>query len=327
MQNQSTIGIDISSAKLDICLRKEGSNESFVIKNEVRAIKKFFSAFKKEALLIGMENTGRYNWALFEVLAELPQHRTFVIPPIHLKKSMGLVRGKNDKIDAVRIALFTEKNHSDLREWKPVSANIQKIKVLLTERNYRIRTRKQLQKQRHDYSKMKKLQLDSELQKMNEQLVIQLNKQITKIEERIQDIIKSDTELALQAKLIRSVPGAGKVLCWTMLAKTEGFTVIQAPRKMACYSGVVPFDNQSGSSIRGRHRVSVYADKSIKTILHLAAMSAIQRKNDLRVYYQRKVAEGKNKMSILNAVRNKIVHRIFAVIKNQTTYSHALHLS
>lgn len=327
MQNQLTAGIDISSTTLDICVRREGVHESFVIKNEVKAIKKFLNAFKKESLLIGMENTGRYNWALFEVLAELPQHRIFVIPPLHLKKSMGLVRGKNDKIDAVRIALFTEKNHSELREWKPVPENIQKIKILLTERNYRMKARKQLLKQQYDYSKMKKLQLDRELQKMNEQLLIQVNKQITKIEERIEDIIKNDTELALQAELIRSVPGAGKVLCWMMLAKTEGFAAIQDPRKMACYCGVVPFDYQSGTSIRGRHRVSVYADKAIKAILHMAAMTAVRIKNDMSTYYHRKVAEGKNKMSVLNAVRNKIVHRIFAVVKNQIPYTNALLLS
>lgn len=327
MQNRLTVGIDISSATLDLCVRNNGTHDFFVIKNEIRAIKKFFKAFKKESLLIGMENTGRYNWALYEVLAELPQHQIFVIPPIHLKKSMGLVRGKNDKIDALRIAIFTEKNYLELREWQPVPENIQKLKILLTERSYRIRTRKQLMKQQHDYSKMKKLQLDRELQKMNDHLLTQVNKQIAQIEERVENIIKNDQELALQAKLIRSVPGAGKVLCWMMLAKTEGFTAIQDARKMACYCGVVPFDNQSGTSIRGKHRVSAYADKPMKTILHMAAMTAIRIKNDMMNYYHRKVTEGKNKMSVLNAVRNKIIHRIFAVIKNQTAYTNALHLS
>lgn len=96
---------------------------------------------------------------------------------------------------------------------------------------------------------------------------------------------------------------------------------------MACYSGVVPFANQSGTSINGKHRVSSYADKSIKTTLHLAAMSAIRLKNDLREYYLRKVAEGKNKMSVLNAIRNKIIHRIFAVIRSQIPYQYDLLLS
>ena len=112
-----------------------------------------------------------------------------------------------------------------------------------------------------------------------------------------------------------------------MIAKTEGFTAINDPRKMACYCGVVPFDHQSGTSIRHRPRVSVFADKTMKSLLHLAAMSAIRLNNDLGKYYKRKVEQGKNKMSVINAVRNKIIHRIFAVIKNQTMYKNDLVLS
>jgi len=105
-----------------------------------------------------------------------------------------------------------------------------------------------------------------------------------------------------------------------IIAKTEGFTAFTDPRKMACYAGVVPFDHQSGTSSKYKSKVSIYADKELKSILHLAAMSAIRLDNELRTYYLRKVQEGKNKMSTLNAIRNKIIHRIFALIKNKTFY-------
>jgi len=325
MQKQTIIGIDVSAATLDICLTGN-RQKSVVIKNDQATIRKFFKAYQKESLIIGMENTGRYNWALYEVLKDL-NHQVYVISPLHLKKSMGLVRGKNDKIDAVRIAAFIGKNHMDVPQWKPSSPAIQKLKILLTERNARVKSRRQLIKQQHDYAKMKHLGLDKSLQRLNMQQLNLIDKQIALIEQEIDQIIKADEKLKDQAKLIRSVPGAGKVLCWMMLAKTEGFTTITEPRKMACYSGVVPFSNQSGTSIRSKERVSSYADKAIKAILHLAAMSAIRLKNDLREYYLRKVAEGKNKMSALNAVRNKIVHRIFAVVKNQMPYNSDLLLS
>jgi transposase len=326
MQNQTIVGIDISSATLDICVNSSKGQSSLVIKNQAAAIRKFLNGYKDECLIIGMENTGRYNWALYEVLADM-YHRVFVVSPLHLKKSMGLVRGKNDKIDAIRIAAFIEKNHADLPQWQPTPPVVQKLKVMLTERNYRIKAKRQLLKQQNDYGKMKTLGLDKSLQKMNEQHLALLDKQLIQIESAIELLIKTDERLNRQAELIRSVPGVGKVLCWMMLAKTEGFTIISDARKMACYSGVVPFSHQSGTSIRGKNRVSAYADKAIKTILHMAAMSAIRLKNDLRVYYLRKVAEGKNKMSVLNAVRNKIIHRIFAVIKNQQSYENHLLLS
>lgn len=325
MQNQTIIGIDVSNATLDICVSSSNGERSFVINNEVRAIVKFFKAYK-ESLIIGMENTGRYNWALYEALKDTT-HRVFIISPLHLKKSLGLVRGKNDKIDAIRIAAFIKKNHTELPQWKPSSKAVQKLKVLLTERNSRIKSRRQLLKQQYDYAKMKHLGMDKYLMKLNEQQLVLISKQVAIIEDDIEELIKADEQMHRQSTLIRSVPGVGKVLCWMMLAKTEGFSTITEPRKMACYSGVVPFANQSGTSVRGKERVSSYADKAIKTVLHLAAMSAIRLKNDLSEYYHRKVAEGKNKMSALNAVRNKIVHRIFAVIKKQQPYQNHLLLS
>ena len=319
MQNQTIAGIDVSNETLDICISSSKGQYSFVIKNEVRSISKFFKAYEHETIFIGMENTGRYNWALYEVLKDL-HHRIFVVSPLHLKKSVGLVRGKNDKIDAVRIAAFILKNHSDLPQWKPSTPSVQKLKILLTERNARVKAKSILLKQQKDHARMKLLGLDKYLQGLNKQQLAVLTRQIHQIENDMEALIRADEQMHTQSKLIRSIPGVGKVLCWTMIAKTENFTTITEPRKMACYSGVVPFRNSSGTSLRGKDHVSNYADKAVKTILHMAAMRAVRLTNDLQTFYLRKVSEGKNKMSVLNAIRNKIIHRIFAVIKNQTSY-------
>lgn len=326
MQNQTIVGIDVSNETLDICMSTSQGQHSFVIKNDVKSIRKFFDDYQQQPLLIGMENTGRYNWALYEVLKDLP-HRVFVVSPLHLKKSLGLVRGKNDKIDAVRIAGFIMKNHTELPQWKPSSASVQKLKILLTERNSRIKAKSKLINQQKDHKKMKHLGLDKYLQTLNKQQLVILNKQISQIERDIETLVKTDESMLQQARLIQSIPGVGKILCWTMIAKTENFTLINEPRKMACYSGVVPFSNRSGTSIRGKDRISSYADKGLKTILHMAAMRAVRLTCDLREFYLRKVTQGKNKMSVLNAVRNKLIHRIFAVVKNQTLYDNYLLLS
>jgi transposase len=320
------IGIDISSKTVDICIKNGTSIEYLIIENKLGSIKRFFKGYAGENLIVAMENTGRYNWTLLEVL-ESCNFKVYVISPLHLKKSIGLSRGKNDKIDALRICNFIEKNQNEILQWKPCSKSVKKIKVLLSERASRIKIKKQLACQQHDYKLMKSMDLDRQLVSLNTNLIKNIEDQIQAIEGLIEQIIATDQELKSQQKLIKSVPGVGKVLSWMLLSKTEGFTTITSPRKLACYSGVAPFDFQSGTSIKRRPGVSMLADKAMKSTLHLAAMSAIRLNNDLGRYYIRKVAEGKNKMSVLNAVRNKIIHRVFAVIKNQIPYQNDLVLS
>lgn len=326
MKKKLFIGIDVSAATLDICYTKGTETQSIVIKNQLGEINKWLKQFSKEEVILAMENTGYYNWLLYEALVNY-NFKVYVIPPLHLKKSLGLIRGKNDKIDAKRIMQFIIKNHEQLEPWKRPERVIQKLKVLLTERTSRIKMKRQLIGKQRTHSIVKSLKLDKELKSMNQKLLDQLDKQIKKLEVQIQELINLNEKLKKQSTLVQSVPGVGKVLSWTILAKSNGFESIKTGRKMACYSGIAPFEYQSGSSIYRRPRVSIFADKSMKSILHLAAMSAIRLNNDLRKFYLRKVAEGKNKMSVLNAVRNKIILRIYAVIKRQTPYHFDLDLS
>lgn len=315
------IGIDVSNKTLDICI-KEGNNSSFcTIENSIPSCKIFFNAFKDRASFtyVAMENTGRYNYNLYEALEQF-LFLVYVINPIHMKKSLGLVRGKNDRIDAERIVYFVEKNHMDLPQWQPNTLAIKKLKVLQSERKHRIKIKSALLKQQYDYKLMKSIKMDKELLKLNQSLLSNIDKQLKIIENKIELIIQEDEKLQDQSNRLQTIPGVGKVLTWMMITKTQGFSTINSPRKMACYAGVAPFDHQSGTSLRFKPKVSIFADKELKKILHLAAMSAIRLDNELRLYYLRKVKKSKNKMSILNAVRNKIIHRIFALINNETIY-------
>lgn len=320
------IGIDVSKLTLDICIQETGVNRFDNIPNTEKAIKVFFKQFdKKQDILIGMENTGRFNAILYSVLIHF-SFTVYVINPLHLKRSMGLVRGKNDKIDSERIVQFLSKNYMDLQQWKPNSKVIEKIKLLNAERKHRVKIRAGLLAQTQDDQFLKPT-MDKAVLRLNTKLIDILTKQINEIEDRIYQLICEDEQLYDHYKRIQSIPGVGKVLAFNMLIKTDGFTTINTPRQMACYAGVAPFDFQSGTSIKRRPKVSTMADKELKKLLHLAAMSAIRLENDLAIYYHRKVEQGKNKMAVLNAVRNKIIHRIYALIKNQTIYKNNLILS
>lgn len=133
-------------------------------------------------------------------------------------------------------------------------------------------------------------------------------------------MINQDEHLKELFDNLTSIPGIGPVTATEMILTTKEFTAFDTPGQFACYSGVAPFPYQSGTSLRGRKRVSLKANKHIKTRLHLAAMSAIRLKGKIRDFYLKKLAEGKSKMCALNAVRNKLIHLMFALARKNQKY-------
>jgi transposase len=325
---KTIIGIDISAKTLDLCIKKEHAKEFIEIENSVKSINKFFKKFSNnpQSIIVSMENTGKYNWNLYEVLEKM-NFTVFVIHPFHLKKSLGLIRGKNDKIDAERIATFTEKNKEELTKWIPCSSEINQIKIISSQRKFMVKSRSKILQQQKEYQLIKVKNLKTKLVNMGKKNIELLTKQIKELDQLLEEIIKQDQEIKTQIERMRSIPGVGKVLSCAILAKTEGFRIYKEPRKLACCAGVVPFNYQSGTSINSKFKVSHLADKSLKTLLHMASMRAVRLDCDLKLYYQRKVAQGKNKMSVLNAVRNKLIHIIYALIKNEKYYQNNLMLS
>lgn len=120
--------------------------------------------------------------------------------------------------------------------------------------------------------------------------------------------------------ILQSIEGIGPILAVSLIVITQGFTRFKNPRKLACYAGVVPFEYSSGRQVFTRRKISHRANKELKKKLHMAAMAAIRSRGDLQRYYERKTREGKPKMSVSNAVRNKLIHRMYAVIKRGTPY-------
>lgn len=322
------VGIDISKDTLDICVQKTNQDTYYKIKNEISSIRKLLKAIEKldKQAVVAMENTGYYNFNLYEVLADF-KFKTYVVDPKHIKRSIGIARGKNDKVDAKRIATFIERNHQDFDCWEPTSETIKSIKILLSQRRFKVKQKKALAQQMADLKAINFNKATGELLKINKQNIKEINKHLTKIERLIRQEINSDQELKQEIERIKTVPGIGDVTAWTLAVKTEGFRRLLDPRKLACFAGVVPFEQQSGSSLKTKPRVSKMADIELKSILQMAALRAIRMKNDLQNYYHRKVGQGKNKMSVLNAVRNKLIHIALALIKNKTFYQDRLVLS
>ena len=142
---------------------------------------------------------------------------------------------------------------------------------------------------------------------------------IAHAEQAIADLIAGDEPPALLYAQLTSVPGVGPVLATEILLTTSAFCDRPDAKRYASYAGVVPFEHSSGQH-RGRTRVSAHANKRVKALLHLAALPAVRWCKPLKVYYERKVAEGKNKMLVLNNVRNKLVHYLFACVQKNQKY-------
>jgi len=120
--------------------------------------------------------------------------------------------------------------------------------------------------------------------------------------------------------LLTSIKGIGVILAANIMVTTICFTKFDDSRKYACYCGTAPFKYSSGTSIKGRTKVSQMANKKMKALFNLAALSAIRHDPELKLYFDKRKANGANGMSTINIIRNKIIHRVFAVIKRGTPY-------
>lgn len=152
-------------------------------------------------------------------------------------------------------------------------------------------------------------------------LIASLEQPIKAIEEEMDEIIGGSEELSRQMDLLKSIDGVERVVALNMIITTEVFSRFDNARQFCCYAGLAPFSYTSVSSHHSKNRVSKRAAKYIKALLHMAAIAVAHRKEgELKEYFLRKVAEGKNKMTVLNAVRAKLVARMFSVIKNNRVY-------
>jgi transposase len=320
------LGIDVSKLTLDVAVVKEGKLlHEEQISNDQKELRSFLKQLQKnlaipfQELVVCMEHTGIYNYKALDVLCKA-KINVCLEPAMQIKKSQGMVRGKDDKIDARRIAQYAYKNREELRFYHPDRKNVQKLKVLLSYRNRLVNVKMQLKVPLQELVGYTDADVIKTLKVTNDPMIHYTEKQLIKIERQIDELIKEDLDIKKQYDYVTSVTGIGKVTGLNMMISTGLFQRITDPKKFACHSGVAPFKHESGTSIRGRMRVSSMANMNMKKLLHLSAMSAIRSSSELKEYYERKVREGKNKMSVINAVRNKLISRVFTCVNQQRPY-------
>jgi transposase len=144
-------------------------------------------------------------------------------------------------------------------------------------------------------------------------------KYISLVEQQIRELIKSNTELFQNYRIITSIKGIGEINGWMTIAHTENFTSFPDARTYGVYVGVIPFGHSSGTSINGRKRVSHLANKELKSELTQAAKSAVIHDKELHAYAERKL-NNKAYGLVLNNVKFKLILRMFSLVKRGEMY-------
>ena len=323
------IGVDVSKKTLDVALYRgkvDWNDGHIKVDNNgsgYRELKKWLRLknAEKGRLRICMEATGLYthdfrSWLEQESITYYvvdPKRMHHFAPPQGIK---GIRQTKTDKADAFRIAIYCSLFHSSMEPSRLPSAAYFKLKRLLAERRQYVKQSVLYKQQLSDISIYDTV--SSRMRKEKE--VGNLQDNIKQTDKEIKAVIDTDSAIKRNYDLLTSIIGVGIVVAVTTIVLTENFTTFTDPRKYASYIAIAPFPHESGTSVRGATRVSKQGFRQAKADLSISVLNAITHDAELREYWQRKKAEGKHTGVILNAVKFKIVLRMFAVVKRGKPY-------
>lgn len=320
------VGIDVSKESIDACMIEVSCQRyhSVTLTNTSEGYTKLKRWMKQhgnddhEKTLFCMEHMGIYTRNLLKYLMSRGG-KVWLESSLHIKRSIGLARGKSDKIDAERIARFAMVHQQEAKLVKITHPTLERLQYLMRLRARLLKSKLSQERAISETEHFDK-KAANEMKRLSKASLEGLATSLKKVEEKMLEVIEMDKEVRALYELITSVKCVGKVLATDLIVYTHGFTRMLDGKKLACYCGVAPFEYSSGTSIKGSPGTSNFANKILKYHLHMASMSAIRHHPELKEYYQRKREEGKGKMSILNAVRNKLLHRVVAVVKRGTVY-------
>lgn len=326
------IGVDFSKKTFDVTMIREmdDSNEELgysQFENKEKGFRAFYKWAKETApkgsraqWLICGETTGVYNvkfaeWAYNKGLD------VWIENAYAIKHSLGLSRGKDDKLDSLRIATYAQEKKRKARLYKPLEGTLKELQVLLRRRQLLDKCRKALQNA-----------VKEDLQAYSDDPVLNdVYRKITEIAEEIKDIeneiqhkmvslARHDVTLCKNYAIVHSFCGIGDINTIAMLVYTDNFHKFETANQMATAWGVAPFNKQSGTSINTPAHVSFYCNHWLKGLLTCAANSAIVNNKKIGRYYDRMIDKGKTKGVAYNNVKSKMIHIVFTMVQNQTEY-------
>lgn len=324
------LGIDVSKLNFDVSLivAINGRKQAVVISkfdNSTCGLKKFKTwldehqvSFDQNSLLV-IENTGIYHRPIWNFCSThlLP---IYIGNAADLKWSFGIARSKNDKVDSMRLCEYAYRNYEDIKPVTGLNKALITLKDLLSNRSKLLRQKNAIRQTLNELKVGNDKATQQLMQKLNKDALSGLKKSIKLIETEMLRMVTQDQSVLANYQRMLSVPGVGKITAIFIICCTSNFAIKVTGKQLANYAGVVPHEHKSGTSVKGRNRVHFMANKELKSILTMGALSAINTYPEFRDYYDRKMSEGKKHLQTLNAIKNKILLRVAAVVNQQKLY-------
>ncbi|HET6992952.1 MAG TPA: IS110 family transposase, partial [Bacteroidia bacterium] len=319
MNYRQFVGIDQSKLTIDVAVMNKDQHDR-IEHNQFENNKKGFLAMMKwlrsfggfslEEILFCAEHTGIYSLRLSIFMNEQKAH-FWLENALQIKRSVGVQRGKSDKADAKVIAQYCCVHQHKCKLFILPAKPLLALRQLLSFRERLVKTRSRLKSTSRE---MREFDADATgmINKQSAALIKVLSRQIETVNKKMLGIVNENEDLKEKFNLVQSVHGLGKQTALFILVFTNGFSSFDDWRKFACYCGIAPFEYSSGTSIRGRTRISHLGNKKLKSLLTMCALNTIKKENEFKLYYDRRIREGKSAMSTINILRNKLVSRVFA---------------
>lgn len=319
------VGIDLSKAYFDASIVNE-SGKKLTYKRFKNCSDDYFLFLKwvysitndQASTLFCMEHTGIYGRLLQHFLQD-HQLALWIESGLQIKRSQGIQRGKNDKVDSFRIAVYAQEKGNKANISPDYDPNLEQMHDILTTRNRLLNSYNALRTAQEELKSFDPISYQM-IKQVQQKAIEGLKASLKEVEKVMDNLIEKNTDWHKNLDLATSVKGIGKTTALWLLIYTRNFDKAFNARKLAAFVGVAPYQNSSGSSIeRGTH-ISNLAHIRLKTLLHMAAMSAIAFNPFIKKYYNRKKAEGKKGLVVMNNVKNKLIHTMIAVIRSQNPF-------
>ena len=310
-KDKKYFGIDISKDVIDI-YDETGNFHQF--KNGYSGFKSFLKLLDNNSHCV-MEATGYYHYKLAYFLLENGV-AVSVENPLKIKRfiQMGLSKVKTDKSDGKQIYKYAFQRALSL--WKGTSKGQQESLQITRLLSVYTKQSTQLKNKIHGEATLGNPSSKVD-QSLNRQLK-SLQKEIKKLEEVLENNVKAAFKEGVT--LLKSIPGIGTKTAISLLVFTDGFERFQSSKELCSYAGITPVIRESGSSVRGRPRISKVGNVKLRNLLFLCSFNACKYNKACKDLYDRIVAKGKSKKLALIAVCNKLLKQAFAIIKNGIPY-------